>query len=106
MVLCALGSFPSLESHLDSLFKVVHVGPLATGVQALHLLYIVMEASNTISARYYRALYQKLLDPQLCVRSAQQVGGCVELGIIVLVKKTGCATAGYVSQCLVQVTEE
>ena len=66
-------SFPSLEGHLDSLFKIVHVGPLATGVQALHLLFLVMEASKTVSARYYRALYHKLLDPQLGVRSAQQV---------------------------------
>ena len=64
---------PSLDDHLNSLFKIVHVGPLATGVQSLALLFQVMEGRQAVSARYYRALYQKLMDPQLSLRSAQQV---------------------------------
>lgn len=50
----------------------MHVGPLATGVQSLALLFQVMEGRQAVSARYYRALYQKLMDPQLTLRSAQQ----------------------------------
>lgn len=54
-----------MEEHLQSLFKVVHVGPLATAVQSLVLLYQVMESQQAVSGRYYQALYSKLLDPQL-----------------------------------------
>ena len=73
---------PLLDEQLDSLFKVVHVGPLPTSIQSLLLLYQVMEGRQAVSARYYRALYQKLLDTQLAVHSAQQVD-------------TLCAGVGY-----------
>ena len=60
-----VGDIPSFEDHLQSLFKVVYVGPLATAVQSLVLLYQVMESRQTVSGRYYQALYTKLLDPRL-----------------------------------------
>lgn len=56
---------PSFEDHLQSLFTVVHVGPLATGIQSLLLLYQVMESRQAISGRFYQALYTKLMDPAL-----------------------------------------
>ena len=56
---------PSFEDHLQSLFTVVHTGPISTGVQSLMLLHQVMEARQSVSSRYYNALYCKLLDPAL-----------------------------------------
>ena len=65
VVVLTTGDLPSLEGHLQSLFKVVHVGPLATSIQALVLLYQVMESRQAVSGRYYQALYSKLLDSRL-----------------------------------------
>lgn len=59
------GDIPSFEDHLHSLFTVVHVGPLATGIQSLMLLFQVMESRSSVSGRYYQALYAKLMDPAL-----------------------------------------
>ncbi|XDV41644.1 hypothetical protein PO909_010465 [Leuciscus waleckii] len=50
---------------LDTLFKVVHIVRFNTAVQALMLLFQVMNSQQTISDRYYVALYRKLLDPGL-----------------------------------------
>ena len=64
--LCIItGDIPSFEEHLHSLFTVVHVGPLATGIQSLMLLFQVMESRSSVSGRYYQALYTKLMDPAL-----------------------------------------
>ena len=67
------GDIPSFEEHLHSLFTVVHVGPLATGIQSLMLLFQVMESRSSVSGRYYQALYAKLMDPAL-KHSGKQVG--------------------------------
>ncbi|XP_065833457.1 CCAAT/enhancer-binding protein zeta-like [Oscarella lobularis] len=54
------------REHLDTLFKVVHTGTFQTSVQALVLLYQVMESRNSVlSDRYFQAVYSKLFDPQL-----------------------------------------
>ncbi|XP_016106183.1 CCAAT/enhancer-binding protein zeta [Sinocyclocheilus grahami] len=42
---------------LDTLFKVVHIVKFNTAVQALMLLFQVMDSQQTISDRYYVALY-------------------------------------------------
>ena len=67
------GEIPSFEDHLQSLFKVVHIGPLATAIQSLVLLYQIMESRQAVSGRYYQALYTKLVDPRLS-HSGKQVG--------------------------------
>lgn len=54
-----------VSKQLDTLFKVVHVVKFNTAVQALMLLFQVMNSQQTISDRYYVALYRKLLDPGL-----------------------------------------
>ncbi len=43
---------------LDTLFKVVHIVKFNTAVQALMLLFQVMDSQQTISDRYYVALYR------------------------------------------------
>lgn len=61
----------AVDEHMDMLFKVIHVGAFGCAVQALMLVSQVMDDRNTPSDRLYRALYHKLLDPQLPHSSKQ-----------------------------------
>uniref|UniRef100_A0A3Q4H3G5 CCAAT/enhancer-binding protein zeta n=1 Tax=Neolamprologus brichardi TaxID=32507 RepID=A0A3Q4H3G5_NEOBR len=54
-----------VREQMDTLFKVVHLVKFNTAVQALMLLFQVMDSQQSISDRYYVALYRKLLDPGL-----------------------------------------
>jgi len=53
------------QKEIDTLFAVVHKGHHSTSVQALMLLFQVMNSTNSVSDRFYVALYDKLLDPRL-----------------------------------------
>jgi ribosome biogenesis protein MAK21 len=55
----------SLFAKIDEIFRVVHTSSLATSIQALNLLLQVMRAKQTLSDRYFRALYAKIHDPVL-----------------------------------------
>ncbi|NXT00774.1 CEBPZ protein, partial [Jacana jacana] len=54
-----------VKEQMDTLFKVLHLVNFSTSVQALMLLFQVMDSQQTVSDRYYAALYKKLLDPAL-----------------------------------------
>ncbi|EPQ06803.1 CCAAT/enhancer-binding protein zeta [Myotis brandtii] len=60
-----------VREQVDTLFKVLHVVNFNTSVQALMLLFQVMNSQQTISNRYYAALYRKMLDPGLITCSKQ-----------------------------------
>ncbi|XP_008820822.1 CCAAT/enhancer-binding protein zeta [Nannospalax galili] len=60
-----------VREQVDTLFKVLHVVNFNTSVQALMLLFQVMNSQQTISHRYYTALYRKMLDPGLMTCSKQ-----------------------------------
>ncbi|XP_051867269.1 CCAAT/enhancer-binding protein zeta [Pristis pectinata] len=60
-----------IMEQMDTLFKVVHVVNFTTSVQALMLLFQVMDSKQAISNRYYVTLYRKLLDPGLAQSSKQ-----------------------------------
>ncbi|KAF7652757.1 hypothetical protein LDENG_00092750 [Lucifuga dentata] len=62
-----------VKEQLDTLFKVVHLVKFNTAVQALMLLFQVMDSQQTVSDRYYTALYRKLLDPGLSSSSRQSM---------------------------------
>ncbi|XP_041105380.1 CCAAT/enhancer-binding protein zeta [Polyodon spathula] len=62
-----------IREQLDTLFKVVHVVNFNTALQALMLLFQVMDSQQAVSDRYYVALYKKLLDPGLAVCSKQSM---------------------------------
>lgn len=47
-----------VREQVDTLFKVLHVVNFSTSVQALMLLFQVMNSQQTISDRYYTALYR------------------------------------------------
>ncbi|XP_066234583.1 CCAAT/enhancer-binding protein zeta [Saccopteryx leptura] len=60
-----------VREQVDTLFKVLHIVNFNTSVQALMLLFQVMNSQQTISNRYYAALYRKMLDPGLMMCSKQ-----------------------------------
>ncbi|NXX92617.1 CEBPZ protein, partial [Centropus bengalensis] len=58
-----------VKEEMDTLFKVLHLVNFSTSVQALMLLFQVMDSKQTVSDRYYASLYRKLLDPALATCS-------------------------------------
>lgn len=57
------------DEQTDLLFRVVHHSTFNTSVQALMLLYQVMSSRAAVSDRFFRALYEKLLSPELTTSS-------------------------------------
>ncbi|KAJ8008883.1 hypothetical protein DPEC_G00083060 [Dallia pectoralis] len=62
-----------VKEQLDTLFKVVHLAKFNTAVQALMLLFQVMDSQQIISDRFYVCLYRKLMDPGLSRCSRQSM---------------------------------
>jgi ribosome biogenesis protein MAK21 len=55
-----------LQEEIDTLFKVVRLAKhFPTSVHAMMLLFQVMHSTNSVSDRFYTALYEKLFDPKL-----------------------------------------
>ncbi|XP_030200975.1 CCAAT/enhancer-binding protein zeta [Gadus morhua] len=69
----AVAGDDKVKEQLDTLFKVVHAVKFNTAVQALMLLFQVMDSQQSVSDRYYVALYKKLLDPGLSACSRQSM---------------------------------
>ncbi|CAI5770653.1 enhancer-binding zeta [Podarcis lilfordi] len=62
-----------IKEQMNTLFKVLHLANFSTSIQALMLLFQVMDSNQTISDRYYTALYKKLLDPGLALCAKQSM---------------------------------
>ncbi|NXG90551.1 CEBPZ protein, partial [Stercorarius parasiticus] len=62
-----------VKEQMDTLFKVLHLVNFSTSVQALMLLFQVMDSQQTVSDRYYASLYKKLLDPALATCSKPSI---------------------------------
>ncbi|KAL7892549.1 CBF/Mak21 family domain-containing protein [Trichoderma sp. SZMC 28014] len=60
-----------LERHLDTLFKIAHSANFNTGIQALLLIQHLSTTKHLGSDRFYRTLYESLLDPRLINSSKQ-----------------------------------
>ncbi|TWU75454.1 hypothetical protein ED733_004654 [Metarhizium rileyi] len=60
-----------MEKHLDTLFKIAHSANFNTGIQALLLIQHLSTARNLATDRFYRTLYESLLDPRLVTSSKQ-----------------------------------
>eukprot|EP00105_Crassostrea_gigas_P005739 XP_011419440.1 PREDICTED: CCAAT/enhancer-binding protein zeta [Crassostrea gigas] len=54
-----------INEQMNTLYKIIHTVNFNTSIQALMLIYQVMDASENISDRYYVALYKKMLEPDL-----------------------------------------
>ncbi|KAJ3119917.1 hypothetical protein HK098_005025 [Nowakowskiella sp. JEL0407] len=59
------------DKHVNTLFTVVHIGNFNTSVQALSLIFQVQSSRQSLSDRYYRTLYETLLDSRLYYSSKQ-----------------------------------
>ena len=57
--------------HLDTLFRVTHSANFNTSIQSLMLIQQLCESHPAASDRFYRTLYESLLDPRLLVSSKQ-----------------------------------
>lgn len=58
-----------LLSHINTLYRVTHSSNFNTSVQALMLLFQISQKDVNLSDRFYRTLYESLLDPRLSVSS-------------------------------------
>jgi ribosome biogenesis protein MAK21 len=61
----------TLESHLDTLFRITHSSNFNTSIQALMLIQQLSANRQLATERYYRTLYESLLDPRLVTSSKQ-----------------------------------
>ena len=61
----------SFERHLDTLFKVTHSSNFNTSIQALMLIQQLSSSHHSFMDRFYRTLYESLLDPRLLTSSKQ-----------------------------------
>ncbi|KAL9122866.1 MAG: hypothetical protein Q9187_000577 [Circinaria calcarea] len=59
------------EKHLDTLFQVTHSSNFNTSIQALLLIQQLCGSYQAASDRFYRTLYESLLDPRLLTSSKQ-----------------------------------
>ncbi|XP_046738852.1 CCAAT/enhancer-binding protein zeta [Diprion similis] len=54
-----------LEEHIDTIYKVVHIGSFNVSVNALSLLHQIVGKEDKQSNRFYCAMYKKLMDPHI-----------------------------------------
>ncbi|KAJ9098475.1 hypothetical protein QFC19_006342 [Naganishia cerealis] len=59
------------QQHTEMLFKITHTGTFNISIRALMLIYQVSSAKEETSDRFYRTLYESLLDPRLLTSSKQ-----------------------------------
>ncbi|KAK2872078.1 hypothetical protein FQN49_002580 [Arthroderma sp. PD_2] len=66
-------SFELLSKHLDTLFRITNSSNFNTSIQALMLIQ-QLSSSHAVSAdRFYRTLYESLLDPRIATSSKQSM---------------------------------
>ncbi|KAI0136246.1 ribosome biogenesis protein MAK21 [Xylariales sp. AK1849] len=61
----------TLETHLDTLFRITHSSNFNTSIQALMLIQQISATRHLATERFYRTLYESLLDPRLTASSKQ-----------------------------------
>ncbi|KAH7635169.1 CBF/Mak21 family-domain-containing protein [Sordaria sp. MPI-SDFR-AT-0083] len=61
----------TMEKHLDTLFRITHSSNFNTSVQALMLIQQLAVTKHLAVDRFYRTLYESLLDPRLVTSSKQ-----------------------------------
>ncbi|KAF8706767.1 CBF protein, partial [Rhizoctonia solani] len=59
------------DKHMSTLFRITHSAPFNISIQALVLIEKVSSANKSISDRFYRTLYDSILDPRLLISSKQ-----------------------------------
>lgn len=64
-------SDPTFEKQLDTIFRVAHSSNFNTSVQALMLIQQIASRKHFGAERFYKTLYESLLDPRLFTSSKQ-----------------------------------
>lgn len=67
----AMTNESTLETHLDTLFRITHSSNFNTSIQALILIQQIAATKHLAVDRFYRTLYESLLDPRLVTSSKQ-----------------------------------
>ncbi|OJJ38933.1 hypothetical protein ASPWEDRAFT_104073 [Aspergillus wentii DTO 134E9] len=62
-----------LSKHLDTLFRITHSSNFNTSIQALMLIQQLTQSHQVAADRFYRTLYESLLDPRLATSSKQSM---------------------------------
>ncbi|GAB7361094.1 hypothetical protein MBLNU230_g1132t1 [Neophaeotheca triangularis] len=62
---------PTFEKQMDTVFRVAHSANFNTSIQALLLIQQISTAKHYNAERFYRTLYESLLDPRLFSSSKQ-----------------------------------
>lgn len=63
----------SFDEHVDTLFQITHSANFNTSIQAMMLIQQLISATSGSQDRFYRVLYESLLDPRLLTSSKQQL---------------------------------
>lgn len=63
----------NFTDHLETLFKITHSANFNTSIQAMLLIQQLTSTHSAASDRFYRTLYESLLDPRLVTASKQQL---------------------------------
>jgi ribosome biogenesis protein MAK21 len=63
----------SFTDHMETLFKITHSSNFNTSVQAMMLIQQLSTTHKASNDRFYRVLYESLLDPRLIIASKQQL---------------------------------
>lgn len=61
----------SLSKHIDTLFRITHSSNFNTSIQALMLIQQLTSSHQVSADRFYRTLYESLLDPRVATSSKQ-----------------------------------
>ena len=67
------GARASVAKHMDVLFRITHSSNFNTGIQAMMLLQQLCTTHQSSADRFYRTLYESLLDPRLLSSSKQSL---------------------------------
>lgn len=65
----AKNDMATISAHIETVYKIIHIGSFSISLQALRLLLQVSESGTSLSDRFYSALYKKLLHPELGTHS-------------------------------------
>ncbi|RHZ53352.1 hypothetical protein CDV55_102585 [Aspergillus turcosus] len=62
-----------LSKHIDTLFRITHSSNFNTSIQALMLIQQITSSHQVGADRFYRTLYESLLDPRVATSSKQSL---------------------------------
>lgn len=62
---------PQFEEHINTIFRVTHSSNFNTSIQALMLIQQISSTKHYSADRFYRTLYESILDPRLLTSSKQ-----------------------------------